>query len=266
MGGGRGDFRVDNHNVRRVHPHDRDYLSYDRPPHFYSNDYHYYGYRVNYLPPRYRRIRSYGIDYYLYNGIYYRPYDSYYVVCRPPFGTSIGSLLVASALNAVNFAYYTNVYRTYRAIDSYNDYIDEQNRTIARNNQILASQNNQMALNLNRASDAYSLANQLGLIQSYAYANQEYYYQDGVFYIIDRNGEYTVITPPAGALVNALPDDYQILTMNGREYYQVDNTVYDTTVEGGVPYLEVLGQLPYSRSSAYYRSNNTYNSGTGLFN
>ena len=43
---------------------------------------------------------------------------------------------------------------------------------------------------------ARSLASQLGLVQSYADASVNYYYQDGSYY---------VIVPPAGALVEELP-------------------------------------------------------------
>ena len=96
----------------------------------------------------------------------------------------------------------------YRAIDSNNRIIEEQNRIIARNNATIAAQNSSFALNSTRAYNAYSLADRLGLVQSYAYANQPYYYQDGVFYIVNSNGQYEVIVPPAGALVEDLPDDY----------------------------------------------------------
>jgi hypothetical protein len=71
-----------------------------------------------------------------------------------------------------------------------------------------------------------------------------------VFYIL-RNGQYTVIVPPAGALVTSLPDDYDTVVMDGQEYYRVDNTVYRTTLVEGTPYLEVLGQMYGSTASKY---------------
>ena len=64
-------------------------------------------------------------------------------------------------------------------------------------------------MNSDRALSSYELANRLGLVQSYAYANSQYYYQDGVFYVLE-NGQYKVIIPPAGALVTSLPDDYDV--------------------------------------------------------
>ncbi len=143
----------------------------------------------------------------------------------------------------VRFSFYNSTYRLYRAIDANNRYIDEQNRIIAQNNATIAAQNATMALNMNRANDSYSVANALGLAQSYAYANQQYYYQDGVFYIINSTGQYQVIVPPAGALVSELPDDYDVISLNGNDYYKVDDTVYRLTLVDGTPYLEVLGQM-----------------------
>ena len=105
-------------------------------------------------------------------------------------------------------------------------------------------------MNSNLAANSYNLANRLGLNQSYAYANSNYYYDDGVFYIINSNGRYEVIVPPAGAVVEALPDDYDTITLSGATYYVVDNTVYTTTLIDGRPYMEVLGQLT-SRSRYY---------------
>ena len=60
---------------------------------------------------------------------------------------------------------------------------------------------------------------------------------------MDANGEYKVIVPPAGAMVDSLPEDYDIVVLNGDEYYKVDDTVYKVTISEGKPYFEVLGQL-----------------------
>ena len=86
------DFRLDNgHNLYRVPPRERDFIAWDRPGlgYFWDNRPHYFGYRVHVLPPHYRRITHWGIDYYFYEGIYYRPFGGVYVICRPPFGTPL---------------------------------------------------------------------------------------------------------------------------------------------------------------------------------
>ena len=260
----RNDFmRIgEDRNVHRIPPRDRDFLPYDHPGHFWHHAPHYYGYRVNYLPPRYRRLTYWGIEYCLYDGIYYRPYGGYWVVCRPPFGVCIDMAISDLVFSRVRFSYYYNTYRLYNAIDANNRVIDEQNRIIAQNNATIAAQNNALALNTTRANDAYTLANRLGLVQSYAYADQPYYYQDGVFYIVNSKGQYEVIVPPAGALVEELPDDYDTITLDGVDYYKVDDTVYRTTLVEGKPYLEVLGQM-YGKLAQKY---NYYSNGATLNN
>lgn len=87
-------------------------------------------------------------------------------------------------------------------------------------------------------------AKSLNLIRSYAAAGTEYFYNDGVFYIKGDDGEYVVIVPPAGAIVDALPEDYEEFEFEGKTYYKVDDTIYQMIVtEEGKACFEVLGQL-----------------------
>ena len=74
-----------------------------------------------------------------------------------------------------------------------------------------------------------------------------------MFYIINSRGRYEVIVPPAGALVERLPEDYDIITLRGAEYYRVDDTVYRTVLVYGVPQLEVLGQMYGKMARKYNR-------------
>ena len=246
------DMRVDDrHNMYRVAPRHRDPMPWDRPGYFWGDHPHYYGYRIHSLPPHWRRIRHWGIDYYYYNGIYYRPYGGAYVVCRPPFGTPLEVAIDRALFHAIRFAYYCDTYRTYSRTFDYYNVIARQNLIIAQQNARLIAQQKSYAINANRALSAYELANRLGLVQSYAYANSEYFYQDGVFYTLSASGTVSTIVPPAGALVTSLPDDYEIIVMDGIEYYMVDNTVYRTTLFEGVPYLEVLGQMYGSLYTQY---------------
>ena len=238
------DMRVDDsHNLYRVHPRNRDYMAWDRAGYYWHDAPHYYGYRIHTLPPSWRRISHWGIDYYYCDGIYYRPYGSSYIICRPPFGTALDRAIDRAILRSIRFAYYFDTYRTYSNAFDYYSVIARQNLIIAQQNARLIAQNQAYAMNSRRALTAYELAQQLGLVQSYASAGTEYFYQDGVFYSISASGLYTTIIPPAGALVTSLPDDYEIIVMNGIEYYLVDNTVYRTTVFEGEPFLEVLGQM-----------------------
>ncbi len=246
------DFRINDYNVHRIPPRERDFLPYDRPGHFYAHGHHHcFGFRVEVLPPRYEVRRYFGVDYYFYNNVYYRPYHGHYIVCRPPFGVTVRASLADIAFATVNFAYYSNVYRTYSAIDANNRYIDQQNRIIAQNNATIMAQNRAIAMNPNAATSSYEIANRLGLVQSYAYADKNYYYDDGVFYIINGYGEYQVIVPPAGALVQKLPEDYDTLVLNNNQYYRVDDTVYRLTLVQGTPFLEVLGQMYGNMARTY---------------
>lgn len=235
-------FRYNNHSVSRVHPRERDFIDHGHLGHFYGHHPHYFGYRVHALPPRYHTIVRWGHTYYYYDNIYYRYRWGHYIVCRPPFGVIVDAALEDLALFGLRFAYYSNAYRTFDVINDNYRAINEQNRIIAENNATIASQNSNLVLNDERALSAYEIATSLGLVQSFAYANQEYFYQDGVFYIKNKDGNYEVIIPPAGALVTELPDDYETVVLNGVQYYKVDDTVYRTTVVDGTPYLEVLGQ------------------------
>ena len=71
----------------------------------------------------------------------------------------------------------------------------------------------------------------------------DYFYEDGVFYVITDYGTYYEIDPPAGALIDRLPEDLRKVRIDGREYYRYDDTVYRLVVVEGVPYFEVLGQM-----------------------
>ena len=251
-GGRVDDMKMDsNRNLNRIPPRERGFMTYDKPVSFYAPAPHFFGYRVEVLPPRYRRVRHWGVDYYYYDNIYYRRYGNVYVISRPPFGIAVDIALNDLAFATVRFSYYHNVYRTFDVLDDNYRTIVEQNRIIAKNNATIAAQNKAIALNSNRANSAYEIASALGLVQSYANIDRDYFYQDGVFYVVNNKNRYEVIVPPAGALVNELPDDYDILVLNGVEYYKVDDTVYRLVLVEGVPALEVLGQMYGSMARQY---------------
>lgn len=171
-------YRMDDRgrDLYRIHPRERDFMPYHRPGSFYASAPHYFGYRVSYLPSsRYVTVYTrFGVTYYIYNGVYYRPWHDCYVVCRPPFGIVLDRAVSYYDFRPIRFSYYTNLYRSYDAIYDNISYIDEQNRIIARNNAIIAEQNAAIALNSARALSSYKLADRLGLVQSYAYADRNY--------------------------------------------------------------------------------------------
>lgn len=211
---------------------------------FHRRGPHYFGYRVRVLPSHFVRRAFWGIDFYICDGIYYRFWDGCYHVCRPPFGIFFDRALYDLELVLCDFAFYSTVNHVYREVNSNYQTIAEQNAIIAQNNATIAAQNNAIASgNAAVADESFALANRLGLFQSYANAGQQYYYDDGIFFIEDASGQYKTIVPPAGALISELPDDYEIVVLDGQEYYKVEETIYRTVVVKGVAYFEVLGQI-----------------------
>ena len=174
----------------------------------------------------------------------YRPtYRPRPIIVRPSYGSIVAANIAANmAWTVVNIAYINTVARTYDQINDNYATINQQNQIIAQNNAVIVQQNKAIAENQQLAQQAYGLANELGLVQNFADANVQYLYQDGVFYTQASNGEYVVIVPPAGALVESLPEDFETVVLNGNEYYKVDNTIYGVTIVDGKAYFEVIGQ------------------------
>ena len=232
----------------RVEPFHREPIHYHDACAFHHHGPHYYGYRVHALPHHCIHHHFWGYDYWFYEGLYYRYWNGYYYIARPPYGTWFDIATYELALNACRINYYNTVNRTYDIIDENYQTIEQQNELIAANNALIAKQNEAIAAGAATATGTYELARSLGLVQSYADANLTYYYDDGIFFVV-KDGKYTTIVPPAGALVESLPEDYEVLTVGEREYYKVDDTVYRMIVNGGKPAFEVLGQMPTTKRS-----------------
>lgn len=252
-GSGPGQVRMNDHpNMRhRIPPRERHPMPYDRPSRFWHHGPHYFGYRVDYLPPHYVLHHYWGRPYYFCDGLWYRYYYDHYFVCRPPFGYIFVPDVVDIVYTACRIAYYNQVYNTYRVVDENAQTIAEQNRIIAENNALIAQQNADIAFNSEKAQASYEKANNLGLVQAYANASTEYFYDDGVFFTKGADGQYTVIVPPAGALVSELPDDYDTIMMDGKEYYKVDDTLFELTTVDGTAYFQVLGQMTGELAEQY---------------
>ena len=233
-------------NPRPGHNHAHHHANrevHSTPVRFSHRGYHGYGHYVNVIPSHYVIRRYRGIDYYYWDDVWYRYYRGRYWVCRPPFGY-VFSPLADAALAACTFAYYFDREYYYDTINENARTIAEQNNTIAANNAVIAQQNAAIAMNSTLAEASGNLANSLGLVQSFADAGAEYFYNDGVFYIKGADGQYTVIVPPAGAMVDSLPEDYEQIELDGNTYYKVDDTVYRMTINAeGKACFEVLGQL-----------------------
>lgn len=221
----------------RVPPPHRSPISYRRPSRFWDSGDHYFGYRVKRLPLNYGRREYFGVSYYVLNDVFYRYVDGSYYVCRPPFGVAF----MPARFGAVScsFAFYFASYRNYRTYNDVARYVTDRNALVASGNSRLRFSSG----NAQRAYESYLLADRLGLVQSFAAAAADYYYEDGVFFVRTSGGEYVTVVPPAGALVVELPDDYRVIYLDGVEYYAVDYTVYRAVALDGNLYFEVLGQI-----------------------
>jgi hypothetical protein len=70
---------------------------------------------------------------------------------------------------------------------------------------------------------------------------RNYFYYYGTFYIkSDNTDEYEVIDAPIGAVVDALPDGYEVKNIDGTEYYVLDDVYYaeveDSSMADGIGY------------------------------
>lgn len=231
------------HHEPRVAPRHREPIHYSAPARFHNHGHHYYGYHIDILPHNCIHHCYWGHDYWLHDGIYYRYWDGHYYVCRPPYGTWFDRSLYELELMEVRMAYYNTINRAYDVIDENYATIQAQNAQIAANNATIAAQNANIAAGSSQAASSYNLAASLGLVQSYADASMTYYYDDGIFFIL-KDGQYITIVPPAGAIVESLPDDYETISLGGHDYFKVDDTIYRMVINGGKPVFEVLGQLP----------------------
>lgn len=52
-----------------------------------------------------------------------------------------------------------------------------------------------------------------------------YYYYYGNFYV-EQNSEYEIVEPPLGAVVNAIPENYEVKEINRTEYYLWQDTYF----------------------------------------
>ncbi len=233
----------------RVTPAHRPAIDHHAARPFHCAGHHYFGYRIHALPPHCVHHLYWGLDYWYWEGCYYRFWDDYYYICRPPYYTWFDIGLYELDLLAVRLAYYNTIDYQYDIINENYGTIAEQHATIAANNATIAAQNESIAAGSEKASESYELAKSLGLVQSYAAADQTYYYDDGIFFI-EKDGQYYTIVPPAGAIVETLPDDYETVTLGGQTYYKVDDTIYRTVILDGKAVFEVLGQQQTAQQQA----------------
>lgn len=61
---------------------------------------------------------------------------------------------------------------------------------------------------------------------------QNYYYDQGTFYLQDQSGQYAAVPPPLGITVNALPPNARQINIDGGLYYRYKGVFYVQTDQG----------------------------------
>jgi len=78
-------------------------------------------------------------------------------------------------------------------------------------------------------------------------ANQQYYYDEGVYYQ-PSSGGYSVVPAPVGALVSSLPPGYETTMVGNDDYFYYGGAFYIDTGNGyqvvQAPYGAVVTQIP----------------------
>jgi hypothetical protein len=101
----------------------------------------------------------------------------------------------------------------------------------------------------------------------FSLANQQYYYDDGVYYEPSQGG-YSAVPAPVGAVVNALPPGYETTMVGNDTYYYYGGAFYIDTGNGyqvvQAPFGAVVTQIPDGAQDQtingqdYLVFNNTY--------
>jgi hypothetical protein len=98
-------------------------------------------------------------------------------------------------------------------------------------------------------------------------ANQQYYYDEGVYYR-PSSGGYSVVPAPIGAIVSSLPPGYETTMVGNDDYFYYGGTFYIDTGNGyqvvAAPFGAVITQIPDGavqqdiNGETYLVYNNTY--------
>jgi len=74
------------------------------------------------------------------------------------------------------------------------------------------------------------------------YAQPQYYYSQGTYYVKSYPNQYRVMSPPIGAQVPYIPEDCEEFILYGVTYYKVDDTYYTPVFVNGRIMFEVVGK------------------------
>lgn len=232
---------------RNNYGYNRNYNSYTYRTHYYANiygrtTYIMYGPRYRVIPHSFISIRFGGYPYYYNNGFYYGYYGGYYTPIFPPFGLAISVLPVGYStiyMGPVPYYYYNGIY--------YRQYED--------NYQVVQAPLGATVNSLPGGTKSVLINGET------FYELNGTYYKPGVdsngntvFTVVGKNGvintsnsEPEMVNPPVslqmGDVINQLPDNSKIITLNGEQLYETPDNIYlkEENVNGQIQY-KVVGK------------------------
>jgi hypothetical protein len=87
-----------------------------------------------------------------------------------------------------------------------------------------------------------NIASMVELIGGYAVVGpdgQNYYYDQGTFYLQDQGGQYVAVAPPVGIIVNPLAAGARQINVNGQIFYRYKGVFYVQVAQG----FQVIGPV-----------------------
>ena len=203
-----------------------------------------YGPRYSVIPHSFISIRFGGNPYYYNNGFYYGYYGGYYRPIFPPFGLQIGILPFGYSTlyyGGIPLYYYNGIY--YRQYNNYYEVVDAPMGAIVSS---LPQGIRSVSIN---GEQMYELNGTFYKAESDANGNTVYEVigKNGV--INNTNSDNQVQAAPQddgtqiGDILNSLPENSKIVTVNGQQLYETPDNIYLQKLEtdGNIQY-KVVGK------------------------
>ena len=170
-------------------------------------------------------------EYSYYYGYYYRPWDDYYWRVWPPFGFRI------SWLPPYYYAFWWHDIEYYYSCNVYYVYVEEEEEYVVVSPPIgaLVETIPDYGEKLIVEGETYFLAD--GIQYKAVIVNDEIWFK--VIKVVDDN-EYAVVELPVGALIEIIPEDRELLFIDGETYFIAENFQYKAVIVNDEIWFKVL--------------------------
>ncbi|MCD6329679.1 MAG: hypothetical protein J7M10_04910 [Candidatus Cloacimonetes bacterium] len=170
-------------------------------------------------------------EYHYYYGYYYRPWDGYYWRIWPPFGFRI------SWLPPYYYAFWWRDVEYYYSCNVYYVYIEEEDEYVVVRPPIGAVVETipDYSEKLIVEGETYFLAD--GIQYKAVIVNDEIWFK--VIKVVDEN-EYATVELPVGALIEIIPEDRELLFIDGETYFIAEDVQYKAVIVNDEIWFKVL--------------------------